>query len=43
VDSFATEVDHLGDKSPAPEPAGRPNDALFDNSGDWQTRRPGTP
>ncbi|RZU10188.1 hypothetical protein EV645_6650 [Kribbella rubisoli] len=42
VDSFATEVDQLGSKPVPGEPVVQ-RDPFFDNSGDWQTRRPGTP
>ena len=42
VDSFANEVDQLGAK-PVPDEPVIQHDSFFDNSGDWQTRRPGTP
>ena len=37
MDSFASEVDRLGDPSLAGEQAPA-NDPLFDDAGDWQAR-----
>jgi vacuolar-type H+-ATPase subunit H len=41
VKSFATEVNHLG-SAPLSDESPHHNDPLFDDSRDWQTRRPGT-
>jgi hypothetical protein len=38
VDSFATEVDRIGNGTVPGEPASRQKDAWFDDMSDWQVR-----